>query len=57
MKMLSEPDTIIMTMMATMIAATMIGRSFASPTAVNTESSEKTMSSTAICTTVITKFA
>ena len=46
MNTLSEPDTIIMTMMATTMAATMIGRSFASPTAVNTESSENTMSMT-----------
>ena len=46
-----EPDTTIMTRMATMMAATMISICRTRPTAVNTESSENTMSMSAICTT------
>ena len=47
-----ERDTTIMTRIATTIAATMTARSLTSPTAVNTESSEKTMSMRPICTMI-----
>src|SRR5512133_3927912 len=51
MKSPIEPAKTIMTPIATTIAATMTGRSFDIPTAVMTESSEKTMSSSPIWTT------
>src|SRR6266850_6798349 len=50
MNALIEPDTHIITTIATTIAATMMGSSLTSPTAVNTESSENTISMSPICT-------
>ena len=54
MKALTAPDTHIITPMASTMAATMMGSwsGLARPTAVNTESSENTMSMSAICTTM-----
>jgi len=50
-----ERDTHIITRIAATIAATITGSSRTSPTAVNTESSENTMSMTAICPTTAAK--
>ena len=59
MNALIEPDTHIITPMAMTIAATMMGSwsGLARPTAVNTESSENTMSMMAIWITMAVKLA
>ncbi len=59
MKALIDPDTHIITRMASTMAATMMGNwsGRARPTAVKTESSENTMSMSAIWMTMAAKFA
>src|SRR2546430_10175798 len=56
MNALIEPDTHIITRIATTMAATMTGSSLTSPTAVNTESSENTISTSPICTITATSW-